>query len=90
MSPSEDGALGERAPGEPGGAGGGACSRSCNCLFSPETLQHIKMNPSVNLLSKLDYCSFASWKSCAIKKSRFLHGELAVRYLAILQLASQK
>jgi len=48
------------------------------------------MNPSVNLLSKLDYCSFASWKSSAVQKSLFLHGELTVRYLAILQLASQK
>lgn len=64
--------------------------RACNCHFILETLKHIKMNPSVNLLSKLDYCSFASWKSSAIQKSLFLHGGLTVRYLAILQLASQK
>lgn len=62
----------------------------CNCHLIPETLKHIKMNPSVNLLLKLDYCSFTSWKSSAIQKSLFLHGELTVRYSAILQLASQK
>lgn len=37
-------------------------------LIAPGTLQHVEMIPSVNLVWKLDYCSFASWKSSAIKK----------------------